>query len=78
MVILLRPFEFLARGLRIYCLVPLNFLLTDYDYIVYGLSVSCSSTTTILLRPFKFLARRLWVYCLDPLNILLGDYDYIA
>ena len=57
---------------------PLNFLLADYDYIVYALSVSCSSTTTILLRPFQFLARRLWVYCLDNLNFLLVEYDYIV
>ena len=57
---------------------PFEFLLADYDYIVYALSVSCSSTTTILLRPFQFLARRLWVYCLDPLHFLLAEYDYIV
>jgi hypothetical protein len=34
MVILLRPFEFLARRLRLYCLGPFSFLLADYGYIV--------------------------------------------
>jgi hypothetical protein len=78
MDILLKPFEFLAHRLWIYCLVPLNFLLADYHYIVYALSDSCSSTTTILLRPFQFLARRLCVYCFGPLNFFLADYDYIV
>jgi hypothetical protein len=68
MAILLRLFEFLARRLWVYCFGPLSFLLADYDYIVYALSVSCSSTMTVLLRPFEFLARRLWIYCLDPFS----------
>jgi hypothetical protein len=63
MNILCRPFEFLARRLWLYCLGPLIFLLADYDYMVYALSVSSSSTMTILLRPFSF---------------LLADYDYLA
>jgi hypothetical protein len=78
MTILLRPFEFIAHRLWLYCLVPLNFLLADYDYIVYALSVSCSLIMTILLRHFQFLARRLSLYCLGPFRFLLTDYGYIA
>jgi hypothetical protein len=67
MTVLLRPFEFLARRLCLYCLGPFSFLLADYDYIVDALSVSCSSTMTILHRPFEFIAHRLWIYWLGPL-----------
>ena len=93
MAILLRPFEFLAHRLLLYCLEPfsfllanylwlycldpLNFLLSDKDYVVDALSVSCSSTMTILLRPFEFIAHRLWIYCLGPYRFLLTDYGYI-
>jgi len=78
MAILCKPFEFLARRLWVYCLGPLSFLLVDYDYFAYALSVSCSSTMTILLRPFEFLARRIWVYCVGPLSFLLTDYGNIV
>jgi hypothetical protein len=78
MAILLRLFEFIARRQWLYCLGPLIFLLADYDYIVYTLSVSCPSTMTILRRHFQFLARRLWLYCLGTLSFLLAAYGYIA
>ena len=74
MAILLRPFVFLARRLLLYCLNPLSFLLADYDYIVFALSIYCSSTIAILLRHLEFLARRLWLYCLSPFIFLPTDY----
>jgi hypothetical protein len=78
MAILLRLFQLLARRIWLYCLGPLCFLIIDYDYIVYTLSVACPLTITVLLRPFQFLASRLYLYCLGPFSVLLADYDYIA
>jgi hypothetical protein len=42
---------------------PFEFLLADYDYIVYA---------------FQFHVRRLRLYCLGPFSFLLADYGYIV
>jgi hypothetical protein len=77
MAILLRPFQFLAHQLWLYCLDTFSFLLADYDYIALALSVSCSPNMAILSRPsvllpagYDYIVYALSVSCSSIMTIL--------